>query len=149
MASAVWYNREKPVSLEGEPHMKFKKITDTELELQILEKDFEQAEKFKKVAVGKKCIYYMGFMQTKYLPISEIVWAYMRQEDCTGTLCCGRMEFSSFCLMVITGDQKQQKTYLEEAKDVKAILALLEERNPQMESGYSIERAAKYLPLSS
>ena len=129
--------------------MKFKKIADTELELQILEKDFEQAEKFKKVAVGKKCIYYMGFMQTKYLPISEIVWAYMRQEDCTGTLCCGRMEFSSFFLMVTTKDQKQQKTYLEEAKDVKAILTLLEERNPRMESGYSKERAAKYLPSSS
>ena len=129
--------------------MKFKKIADTELELQILEKDFEQAEKFKKVAVGKKCIYYMGLMQTKYLPISEIVWAYMRQEDCAGTLCCGRMEFSSFFLMVTTRDQKQQKTYLEEAKDVKAILTLLEERNPRMESGYSIERAAKYLPSST
>lgn len=129
--------------------MKFTKIADMELDLQILEKDFEQAEKFKKVAVGKKCIYYMGFMQTKYLPISEIVWAYMRQEDCTGTLCCGRMEFSSFFLMVTTGYQKQQKTYLKEAKDVKAILSLLEERNPQMESGYSKEWEAKYLSSSS
>ena len=125
--------------------MKFIKIADTELDLQTLEKDFEQAEKFKKVAVGEKCIYYMGFMQTKYLPISEIVWAYMRQEDCTGTLCCGRMEFSSFFLMVTTGNKKQQKTYLEEAKDVKAILALLAERNPRMESGYTKERAEKYL----
>ena len=129
--------------------MKFKKISETELDLQTLEEDFEQAEKFKKVAVGKKCIYYIGFMQTKYLPISEIVWAYMRQEDCTGTLCCGRMGFSSFFLMVTTGDKKQQKTYLEDAKDVKAILALLEERNPRMENGYSKERAVKYLSSST
>ena len=125
--------------------MKFKKIADTELELQTLEQDFEQAEKFKKVAVGKKCIYYMGLMQTKYLPLSEIVWAYMRQEDCEGPMCCGRMGFSSFFLMVTTGDKKQQKTYLDDAKDVKAILALLEERNPRIESGYSKERAEKYL----
>ena len=129
--------------------MKFKKIADTELEFQILEKDFEQAEKFKKVAVGEKCIYYMGLMQTKYLPLSEIVWAYMRQEDCEGTMCCGRMAFSSFFLMVTTGDKKQQKTYLDDAKDVKAILALLEERNPRMESGYSKERAVKYLSSST
>ena len=91
----------------------------------------------------------MGFMRTKYLPISEIVWAYMRQEDCEGTLCCGRMGFSGFFLMVTTGNQKQQKIYLEEAKDVKAILALLEERNPRMESGYTKERAAKYLSSST
>ena len=149
IALAVRYNREKPVRPKGESHMKFTKIADTELDLQTLGKDFEQAEKFKKVAVGKKCIYYIGFMQTKYLPISEIVWAYMRQEDCTGMLCCGRMGFSSYFLMVTTKDKKQQKTYLEEAKDVKAILALLEERNPQMESGYSEERAEKYLSLST
>ena len=129
--------------------MKFKKISETELDLQTLEQDFEQAEKFKKVAVGEKCIYYMGLMQTKYLPLSEIVWAYMRQEDCEGTMCCGRMGFSSFFLMVTNGDKKQQKTYLDDAKDVKAILALLEERNPRMESGYSKEREVKYLSSST
>ena len=117
--------------------MKFKKISETELDLQTLEEDFEQAEKFKKVAVGEKCIYYMGLMQTKYLPL------------CEGTMCCGRMGFSSFFLMVTTGDKKQQKTYLEDAKDVKAILALLEERNPRMENGYSKERAVKYLSSST
>lgn len=124
--------------------MKFKPITTT-LESQILEQDFEQADKFQKIAVGKQCIYYSGILQTKYLPLTEIVWAYMRQEDCEGKMCCGRMGFSSFFLMVTTGDKKQQKTNLEQSKDVKAILELLKERNPQIETGYSKEKAEIYL----
>lgn len=125
--------------------MKFTPITNTTLETQVLEQDLEQADKFAKIAIGKQCIYYTGLLQTSYLPLSEIVWAYMRQEDCQGKLCCGRMNFESFFLMVTTGDKKQKKSNLEKSDDVKRILDLLKERNPQIEIGYSQEKAEKYL----
>lgn len=69
--------------------MKFRKITDTELDPKILEQDLEQADQFKKIAVGKRCVYFTGLVHTKYLPLSEIIWAYMRQEDCESKMCCG------------------------------------------------------------
>lgn len=125
--------------------MKFTPITNTILDAQVLEQDLAQAKKFSKIAVGEKCLYYTGLLQTGYLPLEEIVWAYRRQEDCQSNLCCGRMSFESFFLMVTTKEKKQKKTSLEVSRDVKEILELLAERNPGIDIGYSQEKAEKYL----
>ena len=125
--------------------MKFTSFTGTALDSKAMEQDMAQADTFYRIAVGKQCIYYTGVLKITYVPLAEIVWAYMRQEDCSTRMCCGKVNIASFFLMVTTREGRQKKTNLERAEDVKAILELLRQRVPGIEIGYSKERAEKYL----
>lgn len=125
--------------------MKFKSFTGTVLDSKTLEQDLAKADAFYRIAVGKQCIYYTGVLKVTYVPFSDMVWAYLRQEDCSTRMCCGKVDIASFFLMVTVRDGKQKKANLERAEDVKAILELLRERVPGIEIGYSKERAEKYL----
>ncbi len=122
-----------------------KTFTGTVLDPKVLEQDMAQADTFYRIAVGRQCIYYTGVFKVTYVPFSEIVWAYMRQEDCSTRMCCGRVDIASFFLMVTTKEGRQKKANLERAEDVKAILELLRQRVSGIEIGYSKERVEKYL----
>jgi hypothetical protein len=124
--------------------MKFVPETKTVIEQEILEKEWKEAKRFGRVAMGETVLFYPSVFKAGYLPYSDIVWAYMRQEDCEAKMCCGRTTIESFFLMAVTSEGKLKKAAAERKENVKQLLEVIQQKNPQVETGYSKEKAEKY-----
>ena len=49
-----------------------------------------------RVRLGESCLFFPKFSGTTYLPYSQIVNAYLRQEEVNANLCCGRANFDQW-----------------------------------------------------
>ena len=109
--------------------MKFKpELSTAVLERQLLDREFSAAWEAGRVRLGESCLFFPKFSGTTYLPYSQIVNAYLRQEEVNANLCCGRANFDQFFLMV-----RGQVLSKEKGKEA---LALLAAANPAIEIGY-------------
>lgn len=108
------------------------------------EEDYSSADRYGAIRIGREYLFYRGLTQVEYLPLSQIAWAYMRQEDSHITLCCGKGNLPSYYLMVMDKTGTLTKTPVEMERTVKSILKELELRGPEIVIGYSEERAAQF-----
>ena len=88
------------------------------------------------------CLTYRTLLKNTRLPLGEMVWVYMRQEDSSATLCCGRMTIESYFLMIHMADKTVHKFPFETAEAVKDMMAEISRRNPNVVCGYSEEKKA-------
>lgn len=126
--------------------MKFVKITTNEMDRDLLQKDFESAEKFGRYAVGKAAVYCPKMLRQVYIPIEEIIWAYRRQEAVEGRLCCGKAQFSIHKVILVTKEKQRFELAGMGKEQAKGILAALEQKNAAIDIGYSKEKEANYFP---
>lgn len=126
--------------------MKFVKITATELEKALLQKDFDTAEKFGRYAVGKAAVYCPKLFKQVYIPMEEIIWAYRRQEAVEGKLCCGKAQFEIHKVILVTKEKQRFELAGMGKEQAKGILAALEQKNAAIDIGYSKEKEAGYFP---
>lgn len=124
--------------------MKFVRITKTELAQDILERDYEAAEKMGRYAVGAQAVYCPRLGKKVYIPISDIMWAYRRQEMAEGKLCCGKAQFEIHKVILVTQEKQRFELAGIEKEQAKTILAALEQRNADIDIGYSKEKEAAY-----
>lgn len=100
------------------------------------QQDYQNAAQYGAVLVGERYLFHKGFTQVKYLPLEEIVWCYMRQEDSNITLCCGKGTLPTYFLVAVTASKVCMKVAVERSQDVKAALQAIAKRNPQVAIGY-------------
>ncbi len=112
--------------------------------LESVEQDFSQAADFGRVLVGANYFFYSKLMEIKYIPLKDIVWSYMRQEDSNLTLCCGKGTLSTYYLMTVIASGEKKKIELETRESVLAVLERLREADPRIQIGYSEEIAAQF-----
>lgn len=86
--------------------------------------------------LGESCLFFPKFSGTTYLPYSQIVNAYLRQEEVNANLCCGRANFDQFFLMVRGTDGQLRRGQVLSKEKGKEALALLAAANPAIEIGY-------------
>lgn len=113
-------------------------------ELHGAEADYRPKESIGSVAIGGQYLFYKSVTQIRVLPLADIAWAYMRQEDSRMTLCCGKGTLETFFLVLITtGGDTLTVTY-EKREDVEKLLALLPQRRPEISIGYTQENIARW-----
>lgn len=109
------------------------------------QEDYLAAEQRDRVRVGREYVFFMGFSMIKAIPLKEIVWAYMRQEDSRITLCCGKGTLPTYYLMLLTVQSEVYKKQIEREQQVKGLLDLLIERNPDIAVGYFDEHIKRFM----
>ena len=95
------------------------------------------------------CFTCRSLLKTTRLPVDKMAWVYMRREDASATLCCGRMNIESYFLMVHMADKTVHKFPCETSDDVKDLMAEICRRNPSVTSGYSEEKKAIFTKCNS
>lgn len=79
------------------------------------------------------------------LPVSDIIWAYLQQEDVHGRFCCGNANFPIGRLIVMTKDKKLESFQFEGLDKPKELLAELQQLNREMAVGFTEENKARFM----
>ena len=127
--------------MKGVPsNMKFSspsgKINETELI-----SDYESAEKFDKLRVGKKGVYFPYHFGTRYLPYEYIENAFIRIHEVNGKLCCGSTVFQYFRL-VFVHDGKETDDYISENEEaMTTALKAISSNAPEISIGFNKDKS--------
>lgn len=116
--------------------MKYKPEFPVTLTEQELEHDLSQATKVGKVRLGERFLFFSRFAGGSYMPYSEVVHAYLRQEEVNAKLCCGRANFDQFYLMLMGSDGALRKHQVTDKEKGKLALEHIARRNPDCLIGY-------------
>ena len=116
--------------------MKYKPEFPVTLTEQELERDLSQATKVGKVRLGERFLFFSRFAGGSYMPYSEVVHAYLRQEEVNAKLCCGRANFDQFYLMLMGSDGALRKHQVTDKEKGKLALEHIARRNPDCLIGY-------------
>ena len=101
--------------------------------------DFDRAERFDKLRVGKLAVYYRDGFRMKAIPYSRMERAFIRIQEVRGKLCCGQTIFAYF-RMVFLVDGKEIAEYIsEDEKAMDAALAAIHEAAPEVPVGFMKE----------
>lgn len=124
--------------------MKFTKITETEFSQETLEQDFGAAVKIGRYEIGRLAVYCPKMLKRVYIPITDIMWAYRRQEAVEGKLCCGKAQFEIHKVILVTKQKQRFELAGMDKEQAKQILSVLEQENKDIDIGYSKEKEAQY-----
>ena len=80
--------------------MKWNLISPLPLTPRQLEEDYRQARDLGRVRLGRQAIYFPRLGRVDCLPYSQVGRVWLRQEEVSAGLCCGRAGFDQFYLMV-------------------------------------------------
>jgi len=116
--------------------MRFHPLSPTVLPADRLTADLSAACAVGKVRLGQEQIYYVKFSGTAYLPYGEIVRAYLRQEEVTAKMCCGRANFDRFFVMAEGQDGTLHKLEVPTRQAADQVLSHIASHNPNTEIGY-------------
>ena len=101
-----------------------------------LEQDLNHARNAGKVRLGELVLFFSRFAGSTFMPYSEVVQAYLRQEEVTAKMCCGRANFDQFYLMILGSDGKLRKHQVADKARGDLALEHISKRNPNVLIGY-------------
>ena len=117
--------------------MKFKpEISGAVLPAEALEQDFAQARNAGKLHLGEHCLYLRKFSGATYLPYSQIVRAWLRQEEVKARMCCATANFDQFYLVTACDDGQERRAQVIDKDAGQATLDHISAKNPEVEIGY-------------
>ena len=117
--------------------MKFKpEISGAVLPAEALEQDFAQARNAGKLHLGEHCLYLRKFSGATYLPYSQIVRAWLRQEEVKARMCCGAANFDQFYLVMDCTDGRERRWHIPDKAEGQTCLDHIAARNPEVKLGY-------------
>lgn len=97
-----------------------------------------------KAVIQDGVLRYKKMFQTCEVPVEDLVWAYLQQEDVGAVFCCGRMNMPIGRLIALDKDGNQHVIQYEGMDEPKALLKQLQELNLQMSVGYTDENRKKF-----
>ena len=117
--------------------MKFKpEISGAVLPAEALEQDFAQARNAGKLHLGEHCLYLRKFSGATYLPYSQIVRAWLRQEEVKARMCCATANFDQFFLVAACADGQERRGQVIDKASGQACLDHISAKNPSVKIGY-------------
>ena len=108
-----------------------------------VEQDYRAARRMSKVRLGALGVYFPRLSGTVCLPYGAIAWAYLRQEEITAKVCCGRANFDRFFLMVQGPEERLYRGELQSKAQGKEALERISAKNPRAKIGYCKQDADK------
>ena len=116
--------------------MKYKPEFSFTLTAEQLSAEAENAQTVGKVKLGEQVALFSRFAGGSYMPYSEMVNAYVRQEAVNAKLCCGRANFDQFFLMIMGSDGTLRKHQVPDMAAGKLALEHIAMKNPDCVIGY-------------
>ncbi len=97
--------------------------------------DFEAAESFDKLRVGRLGIYYRDGFKTKYIDYASMERAFIRIQEVNGRMCCGSATFAYYRMVFLCGGREIADFMSEKEAAMDAALAKIHEMAPQVPIG--------------
>lgn len=101
-----------------------------------LESDLRGAQNLGKVHLGELVMFFSRFSGGTFMPYSQTEHAYLRQEEVTAKMCCGRANFDQFYLMLKGSDGVLRKHQVKDLAAGKRALEHIAAKNPHCVIGY-------------
>lgn len=101
--------------------------------------DYEAAERFDKVRVGKLGVYYKDGFKTRFFSYDAVERAFIRIHEVNGRMCCGNTVFQYFRLVLVHDGKEYADTISEDEKAMDAALARIHELAPNIAIGFERE----------
>lgn len=118
--------------------MKFKpEIAGTALPPEVLEQDYAQAENMDGLQLGEDCLFFRKLFGATYLPYSQIVRAWLRQEEVKARMCCSTANFDQFYVVTDCTDGRQRRGHVADKASGQACLDHITCKNPNVSIGFS------------
>lgn len=96
------------------------------------------------VTVTDGKLIYRKWMKTCEIPVKEIVWAYLQQEEVSAKMCCGSFHSEIGRVVVLERDGKKEIFQFESMQEARELLEQLKEANPDMKVGYTKENKERF-----
>lgn len=111
-------------------------VTDIEIS-----KDYENAERFERIRVGEKGVFFPHELRTKFIPYDYADRVFLRINEVNGKLCCGNATFYYYRLVFVHNGKEFIDTISENEQMMRAALAAIEKKAPQVRIGYEAPQA--------
>ena len=98
--------------------------------------EYERAERFDKVRVGKTGVFFPYNLSIKYIPYKYIDRVFIRINEVNGRMCCGKAVFQYFRLVFVRDGREFIDAISEDEKAMDDALAAIAENAPQVAIGF-------------
>ncbi len=105
--------------------------------------DYEGAQKFDAVRVGKLGVYYRSGLKTVFLAYPTLERAFIRIQEVNGRMCCGNTTFAYYRLVLIRGGKEYAEVMSESESAMDAALAAIHENAPELPIGVADQDGKK------
>lgn len=98
--------------------------------------DFESAQVFDKLRVGRLGVYFRDGFKTRFLDYGSLERAFIRVQAVNGRMCCGTANFEYYRLVFVSGGREIADVMSEKEKEMDAALARIAELAPELAIGF-------------
>ena len=98
-----------------------------------------------KVTVEDGKIRYRKFLSVCELPVADLVWAYLQQEDVSAKMCCGSYHGEIGRVIVRDRNGKKQIFHFERIEVARELLEKLQGVNPELAIGYTVANRIRFV----
>lgn len=97
-----------------------------------------------KVTVEDGKIRYRKLLTVCELPVADLVWAYLQQEDVSARMCCSSYHGEIGRVIVRDRNGKKEIFQFESMQEARELLAKLQGQNPNLAVGYTEENRKRF-----
>lgn len=98
--------------------------------------DYEAAQVFDKLRVGRLGVYYRDGFRTRFLDYPSLERVFIRVQQVNGRLCCGTASFEYCRLVFVRGGEEIAEVMSEREQAMDAALACIHEMAPALAIGF-------------
>ena len=99
-------------------------------------RDYETAQVFDRVRVGRLGVYFREGFKTRFLDYPSLERVFIRVQAVNGRLCCGTANFEYYRLVFVRGGEEIADVMSEKEKETDAALACIHEMAPTLAIGF-------------
>ena len=99
-------------------------------------RDYESAQVFDKVRVGRLGVYFRDGFRTRFLDYPSLERVFIRVQQVNGRLCCGTANFEYYRLVFVRGGEEIADVMGENEQAMDAALACIGEMAPTLAIGF-------------
>lgn len=97
-----------------------------------------------KVIVADGKLRYRKFLTACEILVSDLVWAYLQQEDVSAKMCCGTYHGEIGRVIVLERNGRKEMFQFESMQEARELLEKLKEANPELAVGYTEENRRRF-----
>ena len=98
--------------------------------------DYDSAQLFDKVRVGRLGVYYRDGFNTRFLDYPSLERVFIRVQQVNGRMCCGTANFEYYRLVFVRDGEEIADVMSEKEKEMDAALACIHEMAPAIAIGF-------------
>lgn len=102
-----------------------------------------------KVDISNGKLLYKKMLKEHEIPLTDIAWAYLQEEDVEAKMCCSRASFAIGRLIVFDKDGKKEIFQYEGMDEPRRLLNELQNANSDIAIGFTPENKTRFAALAS